>query len=201
MDVPRRTQAERRASAQNRVLQAATELVAEHGITGMTLAAVGDRAGFSRGIVNHHFGTRQALLEALTVHLQGLFRPPGPTGRSGLEALVTLARAYLAHVRLEVTPAKAFLVLWTEALTADPNLRHLVAECDEHFRQAVVSAVQAGREDGSVSVDADPVSVAYLVIGLLRGVAVQCLVAPGRHSAAELDEQVDLLLSSGLAVR
>jgi AcrR family transcriptional regulator len=54
----RRTQAERRAAARDRLLQAAAELIAECGLPAVTLAQVGERAGYSRGIANHHFGTK-----------------------------------------------------------------------------------------------------------------------------------------------
>ena len=40
-------------------------LIAAGGVRAVTLAAVGTEAGYSRGIVNHHFGSRRALLDAV----------------------------------------------------------------------------------------------------------------------------------------
>ena len=47
------------------MLAAATALIAQHGSRALTLAAVGEAAGYSRGIVSHHFGSRENLLRAV----------------------------------------------------------------------------------------------------------------------------------------
>src|SRR3954452_11802274 len=61
----RRTQQERREEAERKVLAAATALIAQHGSRALTLAEVGEAAGYSRGIVSHHFGSRENLLRAV----------------------------------------------------------------------------------------------------------------------------------------
>ena len=48
------TQVERTASARRRLMQAAIELFAEQGVRGASVAAIGARAGMSRGAVNFH---------------------------------------------------------------------------------------------------------------------------------------------------
>lgn len=62
MTTQRRTQQERRDQASAALLEAAAELVVEEGVRAVTLARVGERAGYSRGLVTHHFGGKQALL-------------------------------------------------------------------------------------------------------------------------------------------
>lgn len=62
---PRRTQQERREQTERKVIAAATALIAEHGSRALTLAEVGKTAGYSRGIVTHHFGSRENLLRAV----------------------------------------------------------------------------------------------------------------------------------------
>src|SRR3954465_8821227 len=88
-----RTQAERRAEAERKLLEAAMHLVAERGVRAVTLAAVGERAGYSRGLVTHHFGNRQGLLDALTLDLQNRFQPP-ETDTRGLARLLEMVDAY-----------------------------------------------------------------------------------------------------------
>src|ERR1700750_760341 len=93
-----RTQVERRAEAERKLLEAATELIAERGVRAVTLAAVGERAGYSRGLVTHHFGNRQGLLDALTLELQNRFQPPVTDSR-GLKRLLEIVDAYLGDLR------------------------------------------------------------------------------------------------------
>jgi AcrR family transcriptional regulator len=75
----RRTQGERRAEAERRVLQATKQVIAELGVGAVTFAAIGARAGYSRGIVTHHFGSRQNLRQTLARSLQNLVPAPPPT--------------------------------------------------------------------------------------------------------------------------
>ena len=51
MTTARRTQQQRRDQAETALLNAAAELAVEHGVRSLTLARVGERAGYSRGIV------------------------------------------------------------------------------------------------------------------------------------------------------
>ncbi|MCF2529140.1 TetR/AcrR family transcriptional regulator [Yinghuangia soli] len=51
------------------LLDAAEQLLAEHGTTALTLAAVAARAGVSKGGLLYHFGTKEALVKALVQRL------------------------------------------------------------------------------------------------------------------------------------
>ena len=54
-------------------LQAA-ELIAEVGPSGFTLANVGERAGYSRGLATHHFGSKGAMMQRLVASVTSGFR-------------------------------------------------------------------------------------------------------------------------------
>src|SRR4030088_2002423 len=58
----RRTQEERTARSDQLMIQAAIALLIERGVQGTTLAAIGERAGYSRGLVTHRFGSKAGLL-------------------------------------------------------------------------------------------------------------------------------------------
>ena len=93
----RRTQAERRAETERRVLDATMAIIAAHGVRAVTMAAVGEAAGYSRGIVNHQFGTRQALMAAVAETVQARFAPTA-SGLTGRERVVAMAGAYLVSL-------------------------------------------------------------------------------------------------------
>jgi AcrR family transcriptional regulator len=56
MEEPRLTQAERRARSERSLLDAAEQLFAEKGSHRTSLAEIGERAGYSRGLVGERFG-------------------------------------------------------------------------------------------------------------------------------------------------
>jgi AcrR family transcriptional regulator len=62
---PRRTQEERRAETRSRLLAAAVDCICELGYAEVTVADVAQRAGLTRGAVQHHFGNRDDLCLAI----------------------------------------------------------------------------------------------------------------------------------------
>ena len=58
MSTSRPLREQRRAHAEHRLLVAAAELVGEVGPSNVTLAVVGERAAYSRGMATHHSGRR-----------------------------------------------------------------------------------------------------------------------------------------------
>jgi len=50
-------------SGRERIMQATTDVVLDHGLRGLTFRAVADSAGVANSLIVHHFGTRQRLLE------------------------------------------------------------------------------------------------------------------------------------------
>src|SRR5690348_14480384 len=105
----RRTQQQRRAETERRVLDAAVALIAERGSRAVTLAEVGQAAGYSRGIVHAHFGSREQLLAAVVRDAQR-FDVPEASG-TGLDRLTAMVRAYLANVALRRPATGAFLLM------------------------------------------------------------------------------------------
>ena len=103
---PRRRQVERRAEAEQGLLAAAVRLFAARGIDQTSLADIGEEAGFSRGLVNHHFGTKAALVERLAEQTQRRFGEGLPSSGDvdGIDTLVAIADAYL-HTASKATAA------------------------------------------------------------------------------------------------
>jgi AcrR family transcriptional regulator len=174
--VPRRTQAERRAQTGSALLQAAAELVVEGGVAALTLARVGERAGYSRGIVTHHFGSKQALLDALARASQAGF-VPGVGHEPGLDRLLVLIDGYVARLGAVGPLRRAFLLLWAESLTS-PELAEIFRKRDEGFRADLRADVDAGIAAGDIRPDVDARAAAVAILGELRGIALQRLLDP-----------------------
>jgi AcrR family transcriptional regulator len=172
----RRTQQERRDRARTALLDAAAELVVESGVRSLTLARVGERAGYSRGIVTHHFGSKQALVDALARSTQSGF-VPGLGDVPGLDRLLALIGGYVGALGSAGLANRAFLLLWAEAATA-AELAETFRERDAGFRADLRDDVAAGIAAGTVRADADPDAVAVGVVGQLRGIGLQRLLDP-----------------------
>src|ERR1700730_6614526 len=63
--MPRNLHEYRSAESTRRMLEAAAELIVEVGYHKMTLAAIGERAGYSRGLATMRFGSKAGLVQRL----------------------------------------------------------------------------------------------------------------------------------------
>jgi AcrR family transcriptional regulator len=165
-----RTQADRRATTESRLLDAAFRIVAERGVRAVTTAAVGELAGYSRGIVNHQFGSRDRLMIRLAETAQARFTP-NPTG----------------------------LRLWAAAIgDEEPSLREAFTHRDAFFREHFEHAIAEGVTDGTIRTDIDPPSTAVALVGLVRGIAMQAQVAPDLASDDRIRAAALALVDRGL---
>ena len=189
MPTTHRTQQERRDQAEAALLAAAAELVVEQGVRSLTLARVGERAGYSRGIVTHHFGAKQALIERLARATQAGFVPGLDDLPPGLDRLLRLIDGYLAELDQIGVSNQAFLLLWAEAAT-QPDLAPIFRERDAAFRSDLSDDVEAGIADGTIDPGVSPAEVAIAVVGQLRGIALQRLVDPQSVDTKQLRRSV-----------
>ncbi|WP_406486410.1 TetR/AcrR family transcriptional regulator [Streptomyces phaeochromogenes] len=168
----RLTQRERRERAEEALLVSAAELIVAEGPTAVTLARVGERAGYSRGIASHHFGSKQGLLDALVRRAQSGFVPGLADRQPGLERLLALIEGYIRRLGDGDVRAHAFVVLWGAA-SADGELAALFRERDAALRADVRGDIVAGLADGTVHPDIDPDEITFALFAQLRALALQ----------------------------
>ena len=124
-----RTQAERRDEAERRILEAAALIVAEEGFEAITLADAGERAGYSRGLPSHYFGTKNDLLSALAFTLSTSFmaRRRASADLSGFEGLIASVKYYFELPPQNTKMVRAFHTVLAGALHT-PAIRATVAK-------------------------------------------------------------------------
>jgi AcrR family transcriptional regulator len=192
----RRTQGQRRAEAEHRVMEATKQVIAELGVGAVTFAAIGARAGYSRGIVTHHFGSRQNLMQTLARSLQNLVPAP-PTGMAGRERLLAQVDLYLTTLQHNPQDTRVFSMLWAEAIAGDPDLRPIFAERDASFRSSFASALRQASADGTITA-LDPETAALGIVGQLRGIGLQLVLTNEPPNFVRLRETITLMLETGL---
>ena len=171
------SQRERSERSTRALLDAAGEVIAEVGYGNMTLAAVGERAGYSRGLVTARFGSKENLLRALVERMTAGWTHrnvlPRTTGRPGLDGVVTLLDAIRAQAQADPRALRVLYALMFEALGPNADLRAHFVEFHRTMRADIAKLVRRGVRDGSIRAGVDPVAEAVCIVGGLRGVAYQ----------------------------
>jgi AcrR family transcriptional regulator len=183
---PRRTQEGRRNEAEQRLLAAAAELISEIGPAGVTLANIGERAGYSRGLATHYFGSKGAMMQRLVDTVTDQFQVSifiEHEADSAVGQLLNLVDTYF-QAMADLRPVnRARLVLWADAVaTPSPDVRPAMIAADREFRDALIAGIMSGIDTGECPPDVDPSGLATVIIAMLRGAALESL----------LDDQVDL---------
>ena len=167
----------------NALLEAAGELIAEGGFAALTFAAIGERAGYSRGLVTARFGSKDGLIEALIDRIVTGWSHknvvPRTRGKTGLEAITILIDAIRAQAAKDPKALTVLYALMFEATGSDDELRHRFAKFHEGFRSDIANFVAKGLRDGSIRTGVVPDSEGTLVVSALRGIGYQWLLDPG----------------------
>lgn len=175
----RRTQAERKSEAERALINAAADIICERGELQFSLAEVGARAGYSRGLVNHHFGNKDALVARLSEQLLSDFARSVHIDETlcGFDGLTALMDAMLDRANTAKRDLRSRLVIWTAGLSS-PTVRPIAAEADRIVRAACAKWVRKGLQDGSITEPVDEAAFAITLLGMYRGVCLQLLIAP-----------------------
>ena len=179
--VSRRTQAERTALSDARMFDAAMQLIVEQGTHATTLKAVGERAGYSRGLASSRFGSKDALFGQLVLHFntswtQELANKVGTRG--GVEACLAALYAVEDFLSSHSKYMQAMYILWFESISTHNDVRDHLAAYHEIYRSDVAHWVEEGIASGEIDPAVDAECYAFGFCSFIFGTIYQWLVAP-----------------------
>nr|WP_278314493.1 TetR/AcrR family transcriptional regulator [Lolliginicoccus levis] len=194
----REPQQERSRATHQRLLEATIECLAERGWAGTTVGVVAQRAGVSRGAIQHHFPTREDLITSALEHMfdrrmhevriaaEGL-----PRGERRIESIVVRLTDYFTGVVF-----KAALQVWTAA-AADPVLRERIVPLELKFGRTVHAvAIELLEAD-----DSDPTThrLVQATLDMGRGLGLADVLTDDSRRRSEIVKAWAAHLSEALA--
>jgi len=188
---PPRTQAERTALAHSSMIEAAIELLNTAGIQGTTLVAIGEMAGYSRGLATHHFGSKAGLFRAVLKQVSAAWNEElirKLNGTTGIQAITTAIDSHLAHALSHPQYIRAQNILWGAAMDPSSEFKPNVAEFMSIQRESVAAWVKGGQALGEIHQDINARRVAEQYYGGLIGITSQWLVSPDFDLAAAYED-------------
>jgi AcrR family transcriptional regulator len=182
----RRRRDERRRETRLLLLQAAAVLFARHGYHGVSLDAVADQAGFSKGAVYAHFSSKQDLLANLLelyceqqhAQTREIMAEPAP-----LDDRIRRISTWLFRPPQESQDwPLLFIELWLQAVR-DPSLRARMQQLQERSSRSVANMIdqEIKARGRTPAVPADDLAQALLALG--NGLMMQHLLTPSQRTA------------------
>ena len=143
------------------IINAAVELLAEHGFAGTTIEAIAARSGAAKTTVYRHWPDKRAvLLAAVEAMVPSAAAPDSGTLRGDLVGF----GLDLAQI-ISTPPTSALVPALIDAAERDPEIAELLADFTAQRRRPVHTAVERAVERGEVEAGRD----AGLIEGLLLG--------------------------------
>jgi len=184
------------------VIAAAAECVADLGFKGATMSAIAQRAGVSWGAIQHQFGEKEAILDAVLESSLAEFEAglaplretaPEPEARvhAFVEVLARLLRgpSYRAFVEIQLNRGR------DEARAGEAE-----AGWSAHVAEVLARSWKRAFGDLGVSAAALRRSRRYAFM-VLSGIAAEAMLFPGvdfsRQHLAELEESLARMLAPG----
>jgi AcrR family transcriptional regulator len=191
---------ERRASTRRQLLEAAARVYARRGFDGATLDEVAEEAGFTKGAVYDHFGSKENLLfalldEHLAAQIAGqitLFDPRKETAerpRAG-------ADRWMDELEDDPDAFRLFVEAWVHG-QRDPELSARVRAGMDNWRETLMGFGRQQASEGELEVpDALLEQLANVMLGLGIGLGVVKLANPASVPDGLLGATFVLLLRS-----
>ena len=175
------TQAERTAISDKAMLDAAIELILEHGTDKTTLQAIGERAGYSRGLATYRFGSKAGLFDEVCKSISRRwldYLQVGVGDLIGIDAMAAALDAFFKFVSESPEDARVLQILYCGAGSPKSEYQQTSASIHQAQLDDVEEWVQAGIDEGSIRKEVDPKSVAAQYIAYISGMTYLWLINP-----------------------
>lgn len=183
------------------LLQASAHLFARHGYQGVSLDAVAEEAGFSKGAVYSNFSSKQDLLASLLemhceqqlAQVRSILDEP----MSLDERIGVISAAYFGSSDGSESWCLLFTELWIQAVR-EPSLRPRLARLYGDTRDAVAEMIrrEAQRLGMRLVLPAEEVAQGLLALG--DGLTMQHVVAPSERTAKAYGSALRALFQTAL---
>ena len=181
LEKDRRTQAERTALSDAKMLSAAVELICAKGTTRTTLKEVGELAGYSRGLASHRFGTKDQLFTFIVRSVGELWLKElrlAVKDEVGVRAIGAAVDAHQAFITQGANNIRAFYILWFNSIGPDQGLREVVANIHKRRHRDVENWIQKAVVNKELSSIVDYRGAAQNFCAAIIGIVYQWLADP-----------------------
>ena len=177
-----------------RLLDAATELIAEQGYSATTIAQIAQKAGYSHGLVSQRFGSKSDLIQMLAREFQSYFAidklEPALKKSHGLDALIVMVETYLDAVAGSGMLGRAYYELFGESIVLVPEIHQTFVKADRNFRELLIKTILSAIKVGEMPEEVEVNALASVVLSIIRGISMQWVLDGGSIDLATIKQEI-----------
>lgn len=185
---------------QEQIARAALDIVARHGIKGLSVAAVAREVGIVPSAIYRHFRSKDDVIDAVLALVRGRLEGNVKAVREETaDPFERLRRLLVRHVAL-VSENRAILrIIISEAiLEGRPERRASVHHILWGYLAEVAEIVRLGQEAGQIRSDVAAEALAVMFLGLIQSAAILWHVSDGAFDIAGQAERAWLIFSDAI---
>lgn len=183
------------------IIDATLRLADKLGPERLTTDAIAEAVGLTQPGIFRHFPKKQDLWEAVAARVGAMMEARWTKAQSPDAAPLDQLRALVAaQLRLiQSTPAIPAILFSRELHTKNKGLRRAFFGLMSRFHRVIAGLAARAQDAGEVCGDLDPDDVAFLVIGLVQGLAVRWSISGRRFDLAREGSRLLEIQLRGLA--
>lgn len=178
------------------ILSAATKIIAMQGLTALSVRSVAKEAACSRGLVEHYFRNKTALLVASNncVNENHLKRvEAGVVGKSGLQALEFRLRNLLPYNEDIHNEWKVRIAFWHQGITI-PTLEEANNRSFFAVYSAILQDMREAQSAGEIAATIPLRETSELLVMTVIGLCTSCLNDSKLRAPKPLDRRIQMLM-------
>lgn len=184
------------------MLNAAIDLVIEHGTDKTTLAMIGEKAGYSRGLATYRFGSKAGLFDTLCKAISRdwlEYLKSGVGDKIGIDAMCSALDTIRRFVTENPREGRALQILYAGAASPTSEFRDTAIGIHKRQRSDVAEWIRQGQEGGGVRSDVDADEAASQYVSYITGMTYLWLISPDTFDFAKTNEEMKRQLRLSLA--
>lgn len=195
--ITKKTQAERRAQAEQKLFKAAIHLTIQYGHNGYSLAEVGKLAGFSRGLPAHYFGSKSNFQQQLIQFMIAEFKANQPTLESH-QSISSLSLTRSISRAFEMSDKDAIFIRILLIVLSDKSGNFSQYKELTTFRQQTIDSLEQdiilGIKNGTIRKNVNPKMTSLILVEAICSVIKLALSDPNIDIKTAGEELIQLIL-------
>ena len=174
------------------ILAAARHLFSERGLFGTSIRDIEDASGVSKGLILHHFGTKEDLYAAVQDLLAKEYIDMMAAQRQRSEDFQKMVASAIRNSFMHTKGNRDYrrISLWSYLEGKERN-----TELEQRFRMALITAMRTGQQSGLVRDDIDAFLMPFIIKGTIdywiqKEKLIQELTANEKNQEGDLDDRL-----------